>query len=505
MSTDVTPAASTIALIPIKSIGPSPLNPRKHFDETKLNELADSIRRHGIRSPLNVRPRPQGTFEIIAGERRYRASQLADLALLPCLVTPCTDEELVELALTENGQRDDLTPMDEARSYQAAMDANPKHYTVSVIAAAVGKSESHVYRRLKLLELVAPLQEALDENRLSIAHAERLVKLTPAQQADAADLKRGKFDGGGVVWRSSPLLTRDDKDWKPGLEDLQPLHELDWFIRNKTAFNPAAGDLRYLQPELATAIDEAVADHAVQVESDDVEEARASIVAITNDPMVRSRMGVKATDAIPLTPSKWRAVKPGKPCDAMRPGVHTQGPDAGTVVTVCTKRSCKVHWPVAKKAKKATTPKAPARDWEAEQRERDAQWQREQEAWQQTLAEVCPLLAAHTADVAFSAHLVRATLGTHAIAEVERCFGVVLTDATAAHVLLLREFTSADHYRPSFVEEIKRLAPTFLPTFNQIERTQKKAAAKVAQAAAKKAKAPAAKKASAARGKKAVA
>lgn len=472
--------------IPITEITPSPLNPRKHLNPVYLNELAASIRQKGVRSPLQVRAGKKG-YEIIAGERRWRASQLAELDQLPCIVTECSDAELVELALTENGQREDLTPMDEARAYQAAMKANPKHYTVSVVAATVGKSESYVYRRLKLLELAKPLQEALDEARLSIAHAERLVKLSVADQLKAAGIERGKFDGGGVVWRFSPLFesAKAEKDAKPGLEDLQPLHALDSFIRNKTFFNPTADDVKYLQPELAEQIDSAVADFAGDDADDNLDAAvRSTLVSVTTDSMARSRIGLKANDPMPLVPSKWREVKPGKECEYTRPGVITHGSEARVLKVCIAKNKCKKHWPVAKKAKASTATKkaaAPVRDtWEEQQKKREA----EQRAWDQVAAEALPKLADFTKSVKFSAALVASVLERYQLEKLQRLFGVKLTDETAAHVLLLSGFTRTE-WRDEFLRDVKAIAPKFLPELQRIEAAQKKAAAAQAEATAK--------------------
>ncbi len=479
--------APAITLLPVLSIAPSPMNPRKHFDQTKLSELADSIRQKGVRSPLEVRhAKKRDGYEIIAGERRWRAAQQAGHDVVPCIVSECSDAELVEIALTENGQREDMTPMDEARAYQSAMKANAKHYTVAVVAGTVGKSESYVYRRLKLLELAAPLQEALDETRLSIAHAERLVKLTTDKQLQAAGIEKGKFNSNGVIWRFSPLFVnpKAEKDWKPGLEDLQPLHQLDEFIRMKTTFSPTEDGLKYLQPELVQQLDVLIQGAADDIQTDDEDcdeeaalaEAKASIVSVTTDPMARMRMGLKANDPMPLTPSKWREVKPGKECEYTRPGVITHGSTARPL-KVCIKKSCAKHWPVKKKAKAGKSAPAkrstPAYDWEAEDRKRQA----EALAWKQLLAETLPALAEFTAGVTFTAALVRSVLDQHTLRRVSDEFGVALTESTAAQVLLLSSVST--HHRPSFLSDLKSIAPKLVPKFQSIEAAQKKAATAV--------------------------
>lgn len=501
---------TTIHQIAIDKIAPSPLNPRKHFDEAKLAELTESIRAKGVRSPLELRPgKKAGTFELIAGERRWRASQRAGLTVLPCLITECTDGELVELALTENGQREDLTPMDEARSYRAAMKADPKHYTVAVVAAAVGKSESYVYRRLKLLDLAAPLQEALDENRISIAHAERLVKLTSEQQLDAAAIRRGKFDGGGVVWLSSPLISMadEDKGWKPGLEDLQPIHALDNFIRNKTFFAPTSPDLKYLQPDLAEDIDTAVAEQVAASEAKDDEplsedEAKSMIVSVTTDSMARSRMGLKPNAPMPLTPSRWKEVKPGKECAHTQPGVITHG-DQARVLKVCiAKGKCKSHWPVPPKKKANTRHSSSSSAVHTPSGPTAAELKRERarNAWRDVMPQARQAFVVHFKGAKATAALVRALTEDYTEfarpVDVEKEFAVKLTDATAIQVLALGAlFTDNWDSFDDFARDAKRfgLKPdavkrAFDAKVKELEAAEKAAAKVATPSTVKKAK-----------------
>lgn len=486
----------TIVMIPRAQIVRSPLNPRKSFNEQRLAELVASLRAKGIKSPLQVRPgKKADTFELIAGERRHRAAEAAGLDLLPCIVEHCNDDELVELALTENGQREDLTPMDEARAFQAAMKANPKHYTVAVVAGTVGKSESHVYRRLKLLELADDLQVALDEDRLSIAHAEKLMRLPVKLQKEACD-DRGR----GVVWSRSPLLRFNEK-WVPSKDDLLPLNQLEQFIRERSHFNPADRSTRYLQPELIEQLTPAVDARVEDALDDDevfepeglrddlLDQELSSLIELTLDPMVRMRMRAGKTDVVPLSPSKWKEVKNEKACAFVRRGVITHG-GAAKVLFVCTaKGKCQKHWPVAKKkaASKAakSTAQTPIRDSYAEQEKKR---QAARAAWMQVVAEALPKLAEFTKGVQFSADLVRLVF-KHQLEEVEENFGVQLAPETAAHVMLLTCFSETD-WRDSFLRDVKSIAPKFLPELNRIESAQKKAAADQAKAA-KKTAAPA--------------
>lgn len=151
---------------------PSRTNPRKHFSEAKLREMADTIRSHGIVQPLVVRPAGAGTeFEIVAGERRWRASYLAGLTLLPCIVRTLSDDQVLDIQTIENLQREDLEPLEEADGYQALLDRGL--YTASDLAAKLGKSESYIYGRLKLrgLSEEARAELANPESRFTLGHA----------------------------------------------------------------------------------------------------------------------------------------------------------------------------------------------------------------------------------------------------------------------------------------------------------------------------------------------
>ncbi|MGN6386066.1 MAG: ParB/RepB/Spo0J family partition protein, partial [Verrucomicrobiota bacterium] len=149
-------------------------NPRKEFDDEALNELAETIRAHGILEPLVVRPQKnnRSEFEIIAGERRWRAAQLAGLSTVPCVVRDdLQDPEVLEIQFIENLQRADLKPIEEARGFKRLLDTpSPSGmflYTAEGLAAKLGKSRSYVFERLKLLEASAPVREALEEGKLA--------------------------------------------------------------------------------------------------------------------------------------------------------------------------------------------------------------------------------------------------------------------------------------------------------------------------------------------------
>jgi ParB family chromosome partitioning protein len=165
--------------IPIDLIDPSTLQPRSIFDEGKLDELAQSITANGVVQPLLLR-RKGARFELIAGERRWRAAQRAGLAKVPAVIRNVSDDKVLELALIENIQREDLNPIEEARAYKKLIDTIG--LTQETVAERVGRDRSYVTNYLRLLRLPDDLQELLQKGRLSTGHARTLLAL---DQADA--------------------------------------------------------------------------------------------------------------------------------------------------------------------------------------------------------------------------------------------------------------------------------------------------------------------------------
>jgi ParB family transcriptional regulator, chromosome partitioning protein len=155
---------------------PNSHQPRKNFDEDALNELANSIREHGIVQPIVVRPLEDGFFQLIAGERRWRASQRAGLARLPAVVRDAAEDSALELALIENLQREDLNPMEEAQAYERLI--TDFGLTQEDVARRVGKNRATIANMLRLLRLPPEVQQWLRENRLTTGHAKALLSLS---------------------------------------------------------------------------------------------------------------------------------------------------------------------------------------------------------------------------------------------------------------------------------------------------------------------------------------
>jgi ParB family chromosome partitioning protein len=160
--------------VPIEFVSPNPRNPRRHFDEADLSDLAQSIREHGIVQPVIVRNAAErGRYEIIAGERRWRAAQRAGLAAIPVLVREVNDRTALELAIIENVQRADLNPLEEAAGYQQLIDDHS--YTQADLGQVIGKSRSHVANTLRLLKLPEAVRTMVAEGRLTAGHARTLI------------------------------------------------------------------------------------------------------------------------------------------------------------------------------------------------------------------------------------------------------------------------------------------------------------------------------------------
>ena len=176
---------------PIENLRANPRNPRRNFTDVELNELSDSIKERGIIQPIVVRPSSakDNTFEIIAGERRWRAAQRAGLHDVPIAVVEATDAQALEFAIIENVQRSDLNPIEEAAGYLALM--NEFNHSQDDVAQIVGKSRSHVANMVRLLKLSEPVQMLVQSGQLSAGHARQLVGQPNALEIANVIIKRG--------------------------------------------------------------------------------------------------------------------------------------------------------------------------------------------------------------------------------------------------------------------------------------------------------------------------
>ena len=182
---DETLEKSAYQMLPIYKVEPNPDQPRQDFDEEELQSLADSIEVHGIIQPLTLRELPSGYYQIIAGERRWRAARIAGLSDIPAVIMEADDKKVRELALIENLQRQDLNPIEEAMGYQSLMEEYG--LTQEETAKQVGKSRPAVANALRLLSLCPDVMEQLRRGELTSGHARAILTLkTEKQQKDAA-------------------------------------------------------------------------------------------------------------------------------------------------------------------------------------------------------------------------------------------------------------------------------------------------------------------------------
>ena len=182
---EVTPESSAYRMLPIYKVEPNPNQPRQDFDEEELQTLADSIAVHGVIQPLTVRETANGYYQIIAGERRWRAARLANLSEIPVVVIEADDKKAMELALIENLQRQDLNPVEEALGYQTLME--DYGLTQEQTATQVGKSRPAVANALRLLALCPSVLEQLRSGALTAGHARAILTLkSEKKQQEAA-------------------------------------------------------------------------------------------------------------------------------------------------------------------------------------------------------------------------------------------------------------------------------------------------------------------------------
>jgi len=421
--------------IPIHLVVESIHNPRRHFTPSKMSELEDSIRSVGILTPLITRPTDDGTFELAAGHRRLRAAAAVGLPSVPVRVVSMTDTQLLEVLTIENLQREDVHPLDEARGYEALMRAD-KAYTAKAIAAKVGKSESYVYRRLKLLDLNPDLRELFERDAITAAHAERLARLDDHLQDEA-------LHEHGVLFLG---LMSDDSGDHDGI-NLAPLSALEAFIRRRTAINPASPDVQHYFPEITEAVEEASA-------------SGATLLELSADYMVRQKLGVGANDPIPLPTSKWHEVTSKKDhCANTVRGVITHGAPT-RVLDVCATKGCPKHFPAPVKVEPSTKTagaKSSAKSSEDTWQEQQRKQREEREQWEALKKALYPRVLAHVEAMkpTLTVELVRSAMGD--VSDIEEMYGVTLTAQNIPVILTLEAIGDRHWSKENFRSAVKKV------------------------------------------------
>jgi ParB family chromosome partitioning protein len=380
--------SSAFQFLAIDQIHESTTNPRRTFDEAKLYELAESIKHNGLIQPITVRPNNQG-FEIVAGARRYRAAQLAELFSVPSRIVEIDDAKALEWQLVENSQRVDVHPYEEAQGFQRLLDI--PGYDVAALVEKSGKSASHVYARLSLLQLIPTVAEAFTQERITASHANLLARLPQEAQATAYE----------QCWR---------KDWQDKEPHLLPAkHVAAWiqanlylsladapFDREDPTINPTAGACvtcprrsghntsLFCDVQGDQCLDSSCYHIKVEAFLDREIAAHPGLVQIENGwrnpkeqrPGAVQRGHVREIEAATDNPDAERVM----PCEAAKAAIVVHGKQLGRKLTVCTDKHCPVHDPqAAAEAAAHPAPKmapAPEAETEEEAAERKAEFER---------------------------------------------------------------------------------------------------------------------------------
>jgi ParB family chromosome partitioning protein len=347
--------------LPLLSLTESPANPRRSFDETSLNELADSIRSQGVLSPLLIRPKGN-TYEIVAGARRYRAAQLAGLDSVPARIVELTDAQALEVSIIENLQRSQVHPLDEATGYVALMHLD---YSVEQIAAKVGKSVGYVLSRSRLADLAPAVTEAFAKDEIGVGHALLLAKIQPGQQEEAlAACYQDTYTNGSKPKRIL-LPVRHLQQWIEhnilldlsaapfSKEDTQLLPEAGSCVDcpKRTGHNPLLfSEIGFNQPQSCSdpkCFQAKLEEHVKQTVA-----AKPKLVQI-------STAYGKPADGSPVIPrNKYVEIRQDKPqrkeqrdwpeyktCKYTAEAIVTEGSEKGELKRICQNPECPVHHP----------------------------------------------------------------------------------------------------------------------------------------------------------------
>ena len=227
----------SVVVLAIDEISPNRSQPRTEFDPEALAELTDSISKHGVLQPILVRPLIAGGYQIVAGERRYRASLQAGLSEIPAIVRELDDKETMEIALIENLQRKDLTPVEEALGYDALMKNHG--FTQEQVAESVGKSRPAIANALRLLSLPQPVIDLLAEGLISAGHARALVGIE--DEETAMNIANEIIDKGLSVRAVEALVKNADKKKKVKADDGRKAKKPTYFAEVEMALSENMG------------------------------------------------------------------------------------------------------------------------------------------------------------------------------------------------------------------------------------------------------------------------
>ncbi len=342
---------------PLAELVESPTNPRKTFDEARLEELAESIRGKGVLSPLLTR-KVNGHIEIVSGARRYRAAQRAGLRDVTIRIAVLTDEEALETQIIENIQRDDVHPFEEAQGFRALLEREGARNTIEKVAAKTGKAAAYVAKRLRLLELIPPVAEAFSAGHIGIDHALHIAKLAADAQEQAF---AHCFDGYSAA-------NAHDRSLVP-VSRLQAWIEHNVYLSLKSV--PFSKDDETLVPEAGSCAncpkrtgfntslfsevrEDSCADATCFNHKLDAHIA-LRVTKLPNLLMISESYNAAGessilprrnyVEVVTRKSKKGREARPeDRLCTHLTPAIHTDGMDKGRVVKVCADPTCKVHF-----------------------------------------------------------------------------------------------------------------------------------------------------------------
>jgi ParB family transcriptional regulator, chromosome partitioning protein len=359
MSKAVTPI-SEYRNLPLTQLQESPTNPRRRFDEHSLNELAESFKAQGILQPLLVRAIDTSLYEIVAGARRYRAAKLAALEQVPVRVVSLSDAACVEAQLVENIQREGVHPLEEAFAFHALLHTEGLQYDINSLAVKAGKSPSFIATRLKLVELLPSIGEALLADQIGVGHALEIAKLPQDQQQKAFDAAFRMVWNGAIQSRvifplrdftawieQNILLSLDSVPFDKADTTLVPEAGSCAECPKRTGFNTLLfGEMSHRDQ----CTDAACMNNKVGRYVERQLEAKPKLVQISTayggrvegSVLPRSRYIAlrlaKSKGKQPLSPNE-------KPCKHMADAIVVEGLERGHTAKVCTEPSCAVHFP----------------------------------------------------------------------------------------------------------------------------------------------------------------
>ena len=364
--------------VSLSLLSESKTNPRRTFEDAALQELADSIRAQGVLSPLLVRPLNERSFEIVAGARRFRAAQMAEIATVPVRIVNLTNAQAVEMSIVENLQRKDVHPLEEAQGFRTLLNLDEPKYSVEQIAAKCGKHPGYVLSRIRLTELAPAVVEAFSKDEIGVGHALLLAKLQPAQQEEALPHCFREDWSSGSKAKRILLPVRQLQGW---IEQNVLLILKDApFSKHDVQLVPAAGSCvdcpkrtghnKLLFADLTAGNSDACSDPSCYAAKLDAH-VKQTIAANPKLVQITTAYG-KPTEGSAILPrnqyveirqekpqNKYQQAAPEyKPCKHTTDAIIAEGIGKGTIHKVCADPNCAIHHPKKQPSKADASLKA---------------------------------------------------------------------------------------------------------------------------------------------------